>query len=59
MIRDTLAQIQLETKLEFTSNMAHRHHFVQLRDGRWTRTYGPPDAKQCRQVKGRIWRMDR
>ena len=34
--------------------LAAAHHYLQLRDGRWMRTLGPPDGAVC--IRGKVWR---
>jgi hypothetical protein len=60
----TLARAQSATRIEFTRELAQRHHFVRCVDGRWCRTLGPPAGEVCydgvhmaraQHVRGRVW----
>lgn len=62
MTWDTLVDVRRQTNIEFTKELADKHHFVRLPSGKWTRTLGPPGLDKAddgrfnlRCVTTRVW----
>lgn len=52
MLFDSLKAVR-DSLNEFVPALREKHHLVKLKNGKWTRTLGPPS--NARNLRGNVW----